>query len=95
MDVATSFGSSPHQILVSSEDRGGDDSQEKADHVQHHRGPEQTVQVDHVPAAADPCELVVLCVVLCAGRRQRSGVTCAQVFILHAFKQRQACAVSV
>lgn len=81
MDVATSFGSCAYQILVSSEDSGGDDSQEKADHIQHHRGPQQTVQVDHVPAAADPCELIVLCVVLCAGRQQWSMVTCAHVFI--------------
>lgn len=91
MDVPTSFGSSAHQILVSSEDSSGDDSQEKADHVQHHRGPQQTVQVDHVPAAADPGELVVLCVVLCAGR-QGSHV---HMFSLHAFKQGQACAVCI
>ena len=56
-----------HHILVRSEHGGGDDSQEQGDHVEHHRGPQQAVQVDHIPAAADPSELEVLCVVLCAG----------------------------
>lgn len=93
MDVAASFGSCAHQILVSSEDGGGDDSQEKTDHVQHHRGPQQTVQVDHVPAAADPCELIVLCVVLCAGRQQWSRVTCAHVFITRIWTTPSMCSL--
>ena len=66
-----------HHILVGSEDGGGDDSQEQADHVKHHWGPQQAVQVDHVPAAADPGELVVLCVVLCAGRERGAAQSSA------------------
>lgn len=62
-----------YYILVCSEDSGSDDSQKQADHVEHHRGPKQTVQVDHIPAAADPGELVVLCVVLYAGRGREQG----------------------
>ena len=61
------FRSAAHHVLVRSEDCGSDDAQEQADHVENHRGPQQTVQVDHVPAAADTGELIVLCVVLCAG----------------------------
>uniref|UniRef100_A0A8C8DVM8 Growth arrest-specific protein 6 n=1 Tax=Oryzias sinensis TaxID=183150 RepID=A0A8C8DVM8_9TELE len=36
------------------EDGSSDDAQEQADHVENHRGPQETVQVDHIPAAADP-----------------------------------------
>lgn len=57
-----------HHVLVRSEDGGGDDAQEQAQHVEHHRSPQQTVQVDHIPAAADPGEGVVLCVELRAAR---------------------------
>lgn len=49
-----------HDILIRAEDGGGDDAQEQADHVEHHRGPHQAVQLDHIPAAADPGELVVV-----------------------------------
>lgn len=66
--VGPLFWTPAHHILVRSEDGGSDDSQEQADHVEHHWGPQQAVQVDHIPAAADPGELVILCVVLCAGR---------------------------
>lgn len=62
-----------HHILVRPEDSSSDDSQEQADHIEHHWGPQQTVQVDHIPAAADPSELIVLCVVVCAGREQWSS----------------------
>lgn len=61
----------PHHVLVRSEDGGRDDSQEQADHVEHHRGPQEAVQVDDVPAAADSGELIVLRVVLCAGGKHR------------------------
>lgn len=69
----------PHHILVRSQDGGGNDSQEQADHVEHHWGPQETVQVDDVPAAADSGELIVLCVVLCAGGETLTSgeITCS------------------
>lgn len=70
-----SSGTSSHHILVRSEDGGVDDAQEQGDHVQHHWGPQQPVQVDHIPAAADPRELVVMGVVVCAGTGKRAAVT--------------------
>lgn len=85
----------PHHIFVRPKDRGSDDSQEHAKHVERHWGPQQAVQVDHIPAAADPGELIVLSVVLCAGGGEQLWGGMSQFFLIIIIMNHKACVVHV
>lgn len=71
-------GGTTHHFLESPQDSCCDDAQEQAQHVQHGRGPEQTVEVEHVLTAADAHELVVRRRVLSAARGERATLPCLQ-----------------
>ncbi len=48
-----------HQVFEGSQYSSGDDAQKHSEHIEHHTGPQQTVQIHHVPAAAHTRELIV------------------------------------
>ena len=48
-----------HCILEGPQDGGGDDPQQQPQDVEHSRGPEQPVELEHVTAGADAHKLVV------------------------------------
>lgn len=62
-----------HHVLEGPQDSRGDDAQEQAQDVEHGRGPEQPIEVEHVLAAAHAHELVVGGRVLGAARGEATA----------------------
>lgn len=70
--AAPLLGGTTHHVLESPQDSCCDDAQEQAQGIQHGRGPEQPVEVEHVLAAAHAHELVVCGRVLGAAHGERT-----------------------